>query len=101
MHLVQNRVGHLALRRALDVTLAAVAGEDHNLILLRVKADVGAGDVVDHDRVKALALELLPAISDSSLAVLGRKSDDQLAVMTLGRKFGENVLGRLERDLRR
>src|SRR4051794_36112435 len=64
----EDRSRHLGLRRPGN-RLLAVGGDDRHLVLGGVETDVRAGDVVDDDRVQALALELLAAIGDRAVAV--------------------------------
>ena len=88
-------------RTPLSPEQAAVGGhgEDRDLVVVGVEADVGARDVVYHDRVQPLPRELLARELDRPLAVLGREADDRLAVATAGDEAREHVPRGLELEL--
>ena len=72
--------------------------DDHDLVLTALEADVRAGDVVEDDRVGALALEFLPGPSQAGLR-FGGEADNGLTLTAAGGERGEDVLGRLEIEL--
>ncbi len=94
---VEHRAGDLGLRGALDVAIG-LRGDDRDLVVLALEADVGAGDVVDHDRVEPLASELVAPVRDRVLPVLGGEADDRLARAPAGGQRRQHVGGRLERE---
>ena len=59
--------------------LLSVGREDRDGVVGRVESDAGRADVVDHDRVEALALELAAAVLDRTVAVLGGEADQRSA----------------------
>ena len=61
--------GHVAL---------AGRGDDRHLVVGGVEADARAADVVDDDRVDALAPQLVAAVVERAVAVLGREADEHL-----------------------
>src|SRR5436190_6561412 len=69
-----------------------------DLVLGRLEADPGRRDVVDHDRVQPLERELLAAVGDRAVAVLGREADQPLAGPPAPGERGQDVLrtGQLE-----
>src|ERR671910_1869202 len=75
---VEDRLRDLVLGGERDLVLA-VALDDHNLVLLALEADLRAGDVVEDDRVGALALELLPGPLDTGIG-FRREADEGLAL---------------------
>src|SRR5918994_1320321 len=60
LDLVEDGGGDRFLGPERDVALA-VRGDDSDLVVGRVEADLRARDVVDDDRIEPLALELRPA----------------------------------------
>ena len=62
----------------------------------RVEADAGRADVVDHDRVELLALQLAAPVLERAAAGLGGEADEQLAGAAAGGESGEHVLRTLE-----
>ena len=78
----------------------AAGDEDHDLVVGGVESDLGPRDVVDDDRVQALALELALAVGKRTVPVLGGKPDHDLAGAASGGQRAEDVLGRLELDAR-
>src|SRR3954468_10691996 len=86
------------LRRARDVALAR-RGDDRDLVVGALEADVRAADVVDDDGVEALARELVAPVLDRALAVLGGEADERLAVAAAGGERRDDVLGALEGQL--
>ncbi len=79
--------GHVAL---------AGRGDDRDLVVDGVEADARGRDVVDDDRVEALARELVAAVVERARAVLGGEADERLAGAARGGQRGEHVGGRLE-----
>ena len=76
---LEDRPGDVGLGGARNVQL--VAGGDHrDLVLERVEADSVGRDVVDDDRVEALAGELLTAVVERALAVLCGEADQRLVL---------------------
>src|SRR5687767_7856824 len=92
---VEYRSGDLRLRAHRHRSRLG-GGDDRDLVLLGVESDVGARDVVDHDRVEPLALELPARALDGALAVLGGEPDQDLLGAPLSGDLGKDVLGRLE-----
>src|SRR3954467_13106960 len=88
---VEHRRRHRAFGSARHGALVG-GGDDFHLVVLDVEADVGARDVVDHDRVQALALELAAGALDRALAVLGGEADERLVRASPGRERAENVV---------
>ena len=74
---VEDRLGDAAACSRAGRALAG-GGEDRDLVGVDVEADVRARDVVDDDRVEALAGELRAAALDAPLAVLGGEADQRL-----------------------
>src|SRR5436190_6879101 len=56
----------------------AVGLDDHDLVVGRVEPDVATADVVEHDRVDALAGELLACPREAGIAPIGGKPDEHL-----------------------
>src|SRR3954471_18196426 len=94
---VQDRVRDRLLRGDRDVALLA-ALDDHHLVLPALEADLGAGYVVEDDRVGALPLELLARALEPGVRLRG-EADDRLALAAPRGKRGEDVLGRLQIEL--
>ena len=97
VHRREDRPRDVRLRGARDVLLGA-RRHDRDLVLECVEADAGAADVVDDDRVEALAPQLLAAVVERAVAVLGREADDHLARAPGGGERREHVRRRLELD---
>src|SRR3954453_21314413 len=72
--------------------------DDHDLVLGALEADLRARDVVEDDRVGALALELLPSTLRIRIG-FGREADDGLTLTPASRQSSEDVLRRLEIQL--
>src|SRR2546421_7909996 len=100
LYLVQHFPRHMLLGGRRDAPRAAVGRQDRNLVIAGIEADAGPGDVIDHDRVEALAPQLLAPVLDGIRAVLGGKSDQHLVVASLGRQRAQHVVGGLELDRR-
>src|SRR3954469_22564718 len=92
---LEHRAGHRGLRRSRHMTLAA-GGHDGHLVLDAFEADVLPADVVDDDRVEALAAQLVAAVLDRALAVLGGEADERLARPAGGGEGRDDVVGALE-----
>src|SRR4051794_37917995 len=92
---LEDRARDRGLRGARHVALAA-GGHDGHLVLDAFEADVLPADVVDHDRVEALAAQLVPAVLDRAFAVLGGEADDRLPSAAGARERGDDVVGALE-----
>src|SRR3954453_23357358 len=72
--------------------------DDHDLVLAALEADLRARDVVDDDRVGALALELLAGTLDA-VRGLGGEADHGLALVAPLAERREDVLGGFEVEL--
>src|SRR4051794_24007824 len=70
---VEHLARNLRLGRARD-RLVAAAPDDRDLVRVDLEADVGAGDVVDHQKVQPLALELGAADRYRVRAMLRREA---------------------------
>src|SRR5581483_1385387 len=75
LHLIEDGVGHAFLPRPWHPLLGPIDGDDRHLVLRGIEPDARDSDVIDHNRVKSLALELASPIGDCPLAVLGGKAD--------------------------
>src|SRR6266516_4231593 len=76
--LVQDGVGHVALRQERQVDLEAVAAEDGHLVLLGGEAAARQRDVVGDDQIEPLALELAARVLDQVLALRGEADPDKV-----------------------
>src|SRR5437763_8111008 len=74
-------------------------GHEHDLVLLRVEADIAAGDVVVDDQVDALALQLLARARKPLRTGLRGEADQHLAVPAPLGEGLQNVGGGLELEL--
>src|SRR4051795_7648323 len=92
---LEDRARDRGLRGARHMTLAA-GGHDGHLVLDAFEADVLPADVVDDDRVEALAAQLVAAVLDRALAVLGGEADERLARPAGGGEGRDDVVGALE-----
>src|SRR5689334_10403476 len=92
LDLVEDRGGDLVLRRLRDRALAG-GGEQRHFVLVRVEADVGSRDVVEHEEVSALAGALLARALEPLGAGLGREADDDLTLAAVGAEREEDVGG--------
>ena len=90
LHEVEHPDRHVLLGAAGHVQLARLA-QDRDLVVVGVEADVGARDVVHHDRVERLALELRAGALDSLGAVLGGEADEDLSLAALRRGLRQHV----------
>src|ERR1700733_15423519 len=61
LHFIQDGTRHSFLPRARHVPLHSVRGQDRDLVLVGLESDARARDVVDHDCVQPLALEVAPS----------------------------------------
>src|SRR5438046_6095939 len=95
LHRVQDGPCDVGLGGSRDRALGP-APDDRDLVLGHLEADVGAGDVVDHHEVKALALELFPRQLDGALTVLGGEADQCLAGPARAGERRQDVLGALQ-----
>ena len=77
----------------------AVGLDDHHLVLGALEADLGARDVVEDDRVRPLALELLASPLEPALDVSAAKPTIVWPSRPARAEAGEDVLGRLEVEL--
>ena len=78
--------------------VAARGGDDRDLVVGGVEADVRARDVVDDDRVDPLARELVAPVVQRALAVLGGEADERLVGPARRREAREDVRRALELD---
>src|SRR5918997_87433 len=97
---VDDRRGDAVLR-CLGDPLLACGGQQYHLVVIRVETDVVARDVVEHNEIDALALELLARARETFVATVGRKADEHLAVEAPRRERAQDVSGRLELDVPR
>src|SRR4051812_7767984 len=72
--------------------------DDHDLVVAALEADLGARHVVEDDRVRPLALELLVGPLEACVR-LRSEADDRLVLTALRGERGEDVLGRLQVEL--
>src|SRR5689334_21939210 len=91
---VEDRVRDLLLRGQGNRVLTR-ALHDHDLVLGALEADLRARDVVEDDRVGALALQLLAGAGGVRIR-FGGEADDRLLISPACRERGEDVLGGLE-----
>src|SRR4051812_34238807 len=94
-HRVQDFPGHRRLRGARHMALGG-RRHDRHLVLDALEADVLPADVVDDDGVEALAAQLVAAVVDRPLAVLGGEPDDRLLRAAPGGERRDDVVGALE-----
>src|SRR4030088_180019 len=95
LHLVENRGGALLLRCLRDRPLATCAEQCH-FVVGRVEADVGAAYVVEDEQIGLLPCELVACALESTLALVGGKSDQHLTGGAPLTERGEDVARRLE-----
>ena len=76
--------GDLGPSTARGTCRSSSGGDDPDLVVGGVEADAGAADVVDDDGVEVLAGELVAAVGERALAVLGGEADEQLAGAAAG-----------------
>ncbi len=81
-HLVEDALGHLALRGEGDVHPAPVAPQEDDGVRVAAEAGARGGHVVGHDEVEALRLELLPRVGDEVLR-LRREPDEDAPALRL------------------
>src|SRR3954452_2205651 len=99
---IQNRGGDLTLARLGNAAIT-VRGDEDDLVVGGVEADVLSGDVVVDDQVGVLVLEHPALPLEPLFAVLGAERDDELAG-TLSVPQRQRDIGRrleLERPARR
>src|SRR5215216_4642092 len=98
LRLVEDHGGDALLRRLRDGALA-LGRDEHDLVVGRVEAHVGARHVVEDDQVQVLRSELLARARDPVRPRLRGEADDDSAVCGVGRQRAEDVGGRLELDV--
>src|SRR6266508_1208945 len=95
---IYDRSGDLVFGRLGNTPLAGSAEED-DLVLLRVKADVVARNVVVDDEVDPLQHQLLARTRETLFTSIGREADQHLTVLPPLGKRSQDVGGWLEGDL--
>ena len=75
-HLVEDALGHLALRGERHVAAPPVAPQQHDRVGLAAEARARGRDVVRHDQVEVLGLELAARVGEHVVG-LGREADQQ------------------------
>ncbi len=94
--LVEDAVCHRGLWHPLQIDLIG-SGEDRRCIRVRVKADARLRNVIDHDGIRALALEFCAAVLEGTGRFgLGREGDDQRRSIAMRGYFGKDVRRRFE-----
>ena len=83
---VEDRLGDLASLEPSGTSVLAPALDDRDLVALASRSRSRRGDVVEDDRVDALALELAAGALDAVAAVLGGEADQGLASGRAGRR---------------
>src|ERR1700754_2293918 len=78
---VQDRLGNgvLGVDRHLGL---APGGNQGDRVAIALETDLGIGDVVEHDQVGPLALELATGALGRLPPVLGREADDRLTLLS-------------------
>src|SRR3954468_8271166 len=99
-HRVEDFARHRRLRGARHVALAG-RRHDRHLVLDALEADVLPADVVDDDRVEALAAQLVAPVLDRALAVLGGEPHDRLLRAARSRERRDDVVRAPERQRER
>src|SRR5450755_2993221 len=97
LDLVEHGLGDLRLARPRHGPLS-VRGEDHDLVVRRIEADVRARDVIDHHGVEVLALELPTTVVERPRAVFRGEADQRLPLTPPRPESAEDIVGRLELD---
>jgi hypothetical protein len=75
--------------------VVASGGDDRDLVVVALEADIRARDVVDDDGVEPLVLELAAPVLEGAVAVFGGEADQKLAGAALRREAAEDVGRRL------
>src|SRR5439155_7521613 len=75
---VENLVSYVGLRQERQVMLLAVATEDSHFVAIRLETAAFQRNVVGHDQIELLALQLAAGVLEQLLA-LGREPDTNQA----------------------
>src|SRR4051794_38780286 len=98
-HGVEHRVGNRSLVAERYIMVHAGGVEDHHLVGVALEAGTGHRHVVGDDQIEALALELGPRVGHQVLG-FGCEPDERLAGRFRAPEVDEEVVGRLELDVR-
>src|SRR5437867_4807578 len=95
---IYDRRRDLVFRSLRDPALAG-GGDEHDLVVPGVEADVAARDVVVDHEIDMLLHQFLARAREAAVSAVGREADQHLAVGSLFPESAQDIGSRLERHL--